>query len=587
MDDHKPSHHLAASGKRNRWFKDKFVTASDFSLEQTYLIERRRLLTRAVAGWGMVYGMDLSLHNEDAAPRLDLTPGLALDRHGRELFLPHGVSYSANDLILLGQLHDVAQKIRESGMPGNELPGKDLPGDKGPGQKPGFRGMALLSAHYGERELDLVRSNRSCECGDNEYNHVQEVVQLSLAPLNPGDALPWGIDGCGDCGCHPPYGTLEVPGHKVQQTAPHDRGPHDCLAACLAKHFIAREGASLCSVNGIATALHDPVPLAVVALRINQCGHAEIERIIDANHPRQLVKNNELLFDLVRGCDLTRIAKVSWAGWHRQAQPVPLKMFSAMFSNGAKYVPPAEDARSEADARLKAEMEAKRQEELEALRQQEERAREEAKAKEQAAVKAAEQAKADVAAKAAEQAKADAAASAKMPGVVGNEGDGPMRDPELPRPQPRGEWGDRVDTGFEFAFTGPVQIATLTPEVVQIIVYVPDERSGWLQPWLVPINGLRPFGSDRCDPPGTARGAVVQVSAPWVYDELSNRNTLLRWQTSRVEIHIRGDLILDARGQAIDANALGMRPTPSGNGTPGGTFVSVFTIAPDPKDNQT
>ncbi|MBI3230151.1 MAG: hypothetical protein HYZ45_08260 [Burkholderiales bacterium] len=541
MDDNKPSHHQAASGKRNRWFKDKFVTASDFSLEQRYMIERRRMLTRAVAGWGMVYGMDLSLHSDSTGPRLDLTPGLALDRHGRELFLPHGVSFTARELILLGELHVRAQKIRESGCQAKE------------GQKEEYRGIALLSAHYGERELDMVRSNRSCECGDNEYNHVQEVVQLSLAPLNPGEGLPWGIDGCGDCGCHPPYGTLGVPGYKVQQTAPHDRGPHDCLAACLANHFIAREGAALCDVNGIATALHDPVPLAVVALRINHCGHAEIDRIIDANHPRKLVKNNELLFDLVRGCDLTRVAKISWAAWHRQPYPVPLHKFIDMFTRWSTFANATGDVKaepkSEADAQTKAELEAK----------------------------------ADAAAK--EAALAKEQAPRQVDGDASEKGNPPLSD-AAPQRQAFTEWGAPLDTGFEFEFTGPVQIATLTPETVQIIVYVPDERSGWLQPWLVPINGLRPQPPHKCDPPGTTRGAVVQVSSPWVYDELNNRNTLLRWQTSRVEIHIRGDLILDARGQAVDAEALGMRPTPSGNGSPGGTFMSVFSIAPEGKGEE-
>ncbi len=210
MDDHKPSHHKAASGKRNRWFKDKFVTASDFSLEQRYMIERRRMLNRAIAGWGMVYGMDLSLHGEGSDARLDLTPGLALDRHGRELYLPHGVSYTEQDLILLGHLHERAQAIREASHQ-TPLDGKH----EGERPKESYRGLALLCAHYGEHELDMVRSNRTCECGENEYNHLEEVVQLSLAPLNRNEALPWGIQGCADCDCEAPFGTLDLPGYKA------------------------------------------------------------------------------------------------------------------------------------------------------------------------------------------------------------------------------------------------------------------------------------------------------------------------------------------------------------------------------------
>lgn len=569
MDDYQTSQAHAKPGKRNLWFKDKFVTASDFSLEQGYMIERRRLLTRAVAGWGMVYGMELSLHSAGRSTQLEVSQGLALDRHGRELFLPHKVSRAANELILLGQLQQLAQRAAD--LPCGQAAQAQA---KGQAQEQGqakdekkgeYRGLALLCAHYGERELDLVRSNRSCECGDNQYNHLQEVVQFSLAPLHECEGLPWGFDPCGECDCQPPYGSLAVSDwaqyvqqdvqHNVQQdgqkhlqaavlqTAPHDRGPHDRLAACLAQHYIADEGAALCTVNGIATALHDPLPLAVVAVHINHCGQAEIERIIDANHPRKLLKNNELLFDLVRGCDLTRIGNISWAAWHRQATPIPLHKFIQMFSprvaaqDDAK---PDQQNQAEAQPHLDAQQDA---------------------AKEQAQFK-------DAADKSAQ-------ASAKEQ----------QKDAEQKQETPPASsvWGMALDTSFAFEFTGPVQIATLTPEVVQIIVYVPDERSGWLQPWLVPINGLRPHPPHKCDPPGTTRSAVVQVSASWVSDELNNRNSLLRWQTSRVEIHIRGDLILDARGQAVDADALGVRATPSGNGTPGGTFISVFSIAPEGK----
>ena len=48
---------------------------------------------------------------------------------------------------------------------------------------------------------------------------------------------------------------------------------------------------------------------------------------------------------------------------------------------------------------------------------------------------------------------------------------------------------------------------------------------------------------------------------------------------STVEIEIRGDLILDCRGQAVDANSIGRRNQgPFGNGTPGGTFLSIFPL---------
>jgi hypothetical protein len=48
-----------ASGKRNRYFRSKRLKAEEFSIEQAYGIERRRLLNRSVVGWGVVRGFSL------------------------------------------------------------------------------------------------------------------------------------------------------------------------------------------------------------------------------------------------------------------------------------------------------------------------------------------------------------------------------------------------------------------------------------------------------------------------------------------------------------------------------------------------
>src|SRR5262249_43130390 len=43
--------------------------------------------------------------------------------------------------------------------------------------------------------------------------------------------------------------------------------------------------------------------------------------------PRRIVKSNDILYDLIRGCDLTRIERLSWGAWHRREEPVPWKEF--------------------------------------------------------------------------------------------------------------------------------------------------------------------------------------------------------------------------------------------------------------------
>jgi hypothetical protein len=49
---------------------------------------------------------------------------------------------------------------------------------------------------------------------------------------------------------------------------------------------------------------------------------------------------------------------------------------------------------------------------------------------------------------------------------------------------------------------------------------------------------------------------------------------------TRVEIEVRGDLIVDCNGQTVDANSFGLFRVPTGNATAGGTFLSTFKLEP-------
>jgi hypothetical protein len=75
------------------------------------------------------------------------------------------------------------------------------------------------------------------------------------------------------------------------------------------------------------------------------------------------------------------------------------------------------------------------------------------------------------------------------------------------------------------------------------------------------------------------------VRPRWVRDEIEPGGQ--SWLTDReftVEIEIRGDLILDCHGLALDGDAIGLRAAPSGNGTPGGTYLSCFHVEKKPAD---
>ena len=478
---HTPGHH---PGKRNRYFKNKYITASDFRLEQEYGIARRRLLSRAALGWGVVAGLDL----ESATPVPLPTPspgpvpasallcrsGLALDRHGRELYLPGDITLAGSDCLLLGGFFELAQRLK-AGM--EAPPAQGLP--------------ALLQIHYAERGTDRVRTSESCNCGENEFGHVQETVVFSLQPLPQG--CPDNESPCQGCQCHfgagqpGPDGSPPPPDGSA---SPHDRGPHACLCEWVAARALPHDEADLCNWNGTLVAKNDGVALACVTLFFDACGHARIGPVTDQCRVRRLVKNNDLLHDLIRGCDLTRIDQTSWFKWHRSKDSMSWSDFAAFF-------------------------------------------------------------------------------------------------PEPPELQERGRQDEQsgdpaVPTRFAFGFSAPVRVVTLQRDAVAITFYVPDDRSGWLGPVRMPITRLIPDAPLPGDPEGSTRRVTVEVSRAWARDEIWTRTALIRPARSRAEIEVRGDFIIDCKGQALDANAVGLRPAPSGNGSPGGTYLSTFYISPNP-----
>jgi hypothetical protein len=77
--------HTCESGLKNNFFEGKRLTPDMFRVEQQYLVERRRLLNRAIHGWGVVYGYGITSVKDGSSNRLEIKPGLALDKCGREL----------------------------------------------------------------------------------------------------------------------------------------------------------------------------------------------------------------------------------------------------------------------------------------------------------------------------------------------------------------------------------------------------------------------------------------------------------------------------------------------------------------------
>lgn len=131
---------------------------------------------------------------------------------------------------------------------------------------------------------------------------------------------------------------------------------------------------------------------------------------------------------------------------------------------------------------------------------------------------------------------------------------------------PQGSTTPQTVTHFEVRFTKPVFMATLPPDALAITALFREGEGGWWESLRVPITKL-----EALEPEGPlAIGFKATVPTRWVQDAIYGFNRFERYE-ARIEIEVRGDLIRDCNGQAIDANH---------NGTPGGTRLNIFVILP-------
>ncbi len=69
--------------KRVRYFDGMFLSTADFQAEQQYLREQRKMHNRCLHGFGVVYGLDVSINKGV----IRISPGLALSCTGDEIVL--------------------------------------------------------------------------------------------------------------------------------------------------------------------------------------------------------------------------------------------------------------------------------------------------------------------------------------------------------------------------------------------------------------------------------------------------------------------------------------------------------------------
>jgi hypothetical protein len=77
--------------ERLRYYDGEYLRSFDFEAEQSYHIEMRRRLNMGLHLAGIVEGLELVADTESGVTQCSITPGMAIDHEGREIFLfaPH------------------------------------------------------------------------------------------------------------------------------------------------------------------------------------------------------------------------------------------------------------------------------------------------------------------------------------------------------------------------------------------------------------------------------------------------------------------------------------------------------------------
>lgn len=444
---------------RNRFFRGKRMKAEDYILEQTYGMARRRLVNRAVLGSGIVYGFSLPEPQALAAGSKPLAvgPGFALDGCGRELLTACSWTLDAHNTFLMPPEGD-----------------KGCPHDL----KVAEEGRYLLRVHYAEWPDAFMRVGECCGCEPAEANLVHETVLFSLEP--------WGDRPVPDACCCPPAGACdgsrsdggdaaEGGGCGCWTCRDEGRGcgcgadPCDLAEAWTAQPPEPCHG-SLCGWRGREVALADGIPLGVVVVeaRAEACGALSLKQV-EPGRVRPIVKNNQLLYDLLPRC-LTRIVDTTWKAYHRAPDPMPWADFQALL----------------------------------------------------------------------------------IPDKASPDG----------------------ITNLAFTLSGPVRPDSVTPYAVAVTVILANRGTRWRRERRIPVVDVASDG------PSVFR---IVVEPEWIEDEIADEaSSDLEVDEFLVEIVIRGDFITDLSGRSVDGEPKGATGLPSGNGTPGGTFLSCFRVMAKP-----
>jgi hypothetical protein len=89
MNARNRQHNALKTYIRTRYFYGQLLDVQHFESEQRYFNEKRWLLNRLIAGYGVVCGLNVRPAKEG---RVEVMPGVAIDRTGREIILPRSAT---------------------------------------------------------------------------------------------------------------------------------------------------------------------------------------------------------------------------------------------------------------------------------------------------------------------------------------------------------------------------------------------------------------------------------------------------------------------------------------------------------------
>lgn len=151
--------------EHTRYFSRQLITADDFTKDQHFYREKRRLHNRLLHGWGIVCGLEVKSNKISGAPlNVTICPGYALSPQGDEIYVPTEIQFDLERCIV-GQsspCHSPCAPV----VPGAVKPAEDF----------------YIAIKYDECLSNPVRVPPvGCGCDDTacEYSRIREGFEVT------------------------------------------------------------------------------------------------------------------------------------------------------------------------------------------------------------------------------------------------------------------------------------------------------------------------------------------------------------------------------------------------------------------------